>query len=241
MLRFARGSGAWLTAPLVAALGLGLAGLWVAWAAWLAIVPLVVFLAFAAFFRDPERTVAEGFVSPADGKVVFIDEVEDADLGRVQRYSIFMHPKDVHVNRYPLDAVVESVTHVPGKHIPAFNKESERNERVETILELPGAERIKLIQIAGAVARRIVPYHKAGDVAEKGGRMGLIRMGSRCDILVPPGRVAWTVQPGTQVYGASTTLGHWLEAPSAEPEPAAPAKPARPAKTAARRPKKGAS
>ncbi|MCA1819484.1 MAG: phosphatidylserine decarboxylase [Thermoplasmatota archaeon] len=211
MPRFARGALPWLVAPLLATVALaaaaallgGLAGivLYV-----LAGVAAFVFLFFLQFFRDPDRPVAAGVASPADGKVVRIDQVDDADLGRVERLAIFMSPKDVHVNRFPLDGTVVSVRHVPGGHIPAFDKDAHTNERVETILDTE-LGRVKVIQIAGTVARRIVPYISGGETARKGDRFGLIRLGSRCDLLVAPGTVAWSVGLGTQVYGGKTSIG----------------------------------
>lgn len=174
---------------------------------YVALLPLLIFVFFLVFFRDPERVAAEGLASPADGVVRAIDEVNDADLGQVQRYSIFMSPKDVHVNRFPLDGTVVSVKHIAGGHIPAFSKDAERNERVETLIDTTSIGRVKVIQIAGTLARRIVPYISGGEVAVKGVRMGLIRLGSRCDILVKPGSVEWLVPVGTQVHAGSTQLG----------------------------------
>ncbi|HUR61681.1 MAG TPA: phosphatidylserine decarboxylase [Candidatus Thermoplasmatota archaeon] len=207
--RYARGSLLWLlTPPLLAVL------LWAVgrrydadWLMWLALVPLLVFVFFLVFFRDPERTAAPGIASPADGKVVRIDTVTDRDLGSCDRFSIFMSPKDVHVNRFPMDGTVLSVTHLAGGHIPAFNKDSHLNERVETLLDTPELGPVKVIQIAGTVARRIVPYISGGEPAVKGVRFGLIRLGSRCDLLVPPGSVRWCAKLGDQVYAGSTSIG----------------------------------
>lgn len=174
----------------------------------------VAYVFFLQFFRDPDRPVADGVASPADGKVVRLDEVDDADLGRADRIAIFMSPKDVHVNRFPLDGTVVSVTHHAGGHIPAFNKDAHNNERVETVLDT-ALGRVKVIQIAGTVARRIVPYIQGGEVARKGDRFGLIRLGSRCDLLVAPGSVRWTAKLGDQVYGGKTSLGTAITAPLA--------------------------
>lgn len=176
------------------------------WALVLAGLALFVELFFLVFFRDPERTPSPGVCSAADGRVVRIDSIDDPDLGPVDRLSIFMSPKDVHVNRFPFDGQVVSVTHIDGSHIPAFNKDSDRNERVVTVLDT-AVGRVKVIQIAGTVARRIVPYISGGEPAVKGVRMGLIRLGSRCDLLVPPGSVKWTVQLKQQVYAGTTQVG----------------------------------
>ena len=208
MPRFARGSASWLAAPFVV-LAIAIAQWVVFGAAWvlaLAALALLVGLFFVQFFRDPERQAAPGVASPADGKVVRIDTIQDAELGTVDRLSIFMSPTDVHVNRFPIDGKVVSVTHIPGGHIPAWDKDSDRNERVVTVLDT-AIGRIKVIQIAGTLARRIVPYISGGEPAVKGVRMGLIRLGSRCDLLVPPGSVQWTVQLKQQVYAGKTQVG----------------------------------
>lgn len=204
----ARGSLGWLVAPLVvlAAVLVGWRVTGLGWLLWAAVAVAVVELFFVQFFRDPERIAAPGVASPADGKVVRIDRITDPDLGDVDRLSIFMSPKDVHVNRFPLDGKVVSVTHVDGGHIPAFDKDSDRNERVVTVLDT-AVGRVKVIQIAGTVARRIVPYISGGEPAAKGGRFGLIRFGSRCDLLVPPGSVRWTVRLKQQVYAGKTQVG----------------------------------
>ena len=206
----ARGSAPWLAVPLLVA---GVLAFWWAnfggaWALVLAGLALLVELFFLQFFRDPEREAARGFASAADGKVVRIDQVQDADLGPTERLSVFMSPTDVHVNRFPIDGTVVSVTHIPGGHIPAWDKDSDRNERVVTLLDTP-LGRVKVIQIAGTLARRIVPYIEAGQSATKGQRMGLIRLGSRCDLLVPPGSVRWTVQLKQQVHAGSTQVGEF--------------------------------
>lgn len=210
MSRFARGSAPWLAIPLLVA---GVLLFWWAlygglWAVGLAVAALLVELFFVQFFRDPERVAAAGMASAADGKVVRIDRIQDADLGPVDRLSIFMSPTDVHVNRFPMDGTVVSVTHIAGGHIPAWDKDSDRNERVVTVLDT-AIGRVKVIQIAGTLARRIVPYIEAGHVATKGERMGLIRLGSRCDLLVPPGSVRWTVQLKQQVYAGTTQVGEF--------------------------------
>ena len=152
------------------------------------------------FFRDPERTVGEGIVSPADGRISNIELVED-----MTRISILMGLHDVHVNRAPVKGKVISIEHIPGKHVPAFNKDSEANERVITTLETEIGE-IKIIQIAGAFARRIEPYIDEGDTLTKGQRMGMIRFGSRVDLFLPHDNVKIMVETGLRVKAAATTL-----------------------------------
>jgi len=208
VFRLARGGAAWFLAPLVTAiLAAGLASpLRMPWLVPLSTVPFFVALLMLGFFRDPERRPAEGIVSGADGKVVRVDEVDDPDLGRAARLSIFMRPTDVHVNRMPLDADVRRVVHAPGGHVPAFSKDSDRNERVTYLLRTELGD-VKLVQIAGAVARRIVAYVHPGDHVPRGGRIGLIRLGSRFDLLVPPGTVEWTVAVGDRVHAGRTQVG----------------------------------
>ncbi|MFA5944573.1 MAG: phosphatidylserine decarboxylase [Candidatus Thermoplasmatota archaeon] len=208
MALFARGSLGWLATSLAIAALLAIVA-WqtgAAWATWTTAGVMLVVLFLAQFFRDPERQTAAGVASPADGKVVRMDRITDPDLGPVDRLSIFMSPKDVHVNRFPLDGKVVSVTHIDGGHIPAFDKDSDRNERVVTVLDT-ALGRVKVIQIAGTVARRIVPYISGGESAAKGVRFGLIRLGSRCDLLVPPGSIRWSVVLKQQVYAGKTQVG----------------------------------
>lgn len=208
MTRFARGSLGWLLAPVVLAAFLAALGyrtgadLWY----WLSIAIMALFVFFLTFFRDPDRPAAAGLASPADGKVRAIDALQDPDLGAVQRLSIFMSPKDVHVNRMPIDGSLVSLLHRAGGHVPAFKKESDRNERVEMVFDTDLGP-VKVILIAGTVARRIVPYVREGDVLQKGRRIALIRFGSRCDLLVPEGRIQWTAKVGDQVFAGATTLG----------------------------------
>lgn len=208
MVWLARGSLSWLVVPPLAAFAFAALGHRTGAAAWywLSIVAILVFAFFLAFFRDPARAIGNGIVSPADGRVRLVDELVDPDLGAVSRISIFMSPKDVHVNRAPLDGTVLSVQHHTGGHVPAFRKESDRNERVEAILET-AMGRVKIILIAGTVARRIVPYIKEDDRLRKGQRIALIRFGSRCDLLVPHGRAAWKVAAGDKLQAGATSVG----------------------------------
>ncbi|GAA5067976.1 phosphatidylserine decarboxylase [Thermocatellispora tengchongensis] len=135
------------------------------------------------FFRDPERTPGPGRVlAPADGVVQSIDPWPD---GRT-RVAIFMNPLNVHVNRAPLAGTVTSVQHVAGGFLPAFNKDSDQNERVVWHFDTALGD-LELVQIAGAVARRIVPYLRAGAKVARAERIGLIRLGSRVDVYLPEG------------------------------------------------------
>jgi phosphatidylserine decarboxylase len=153
------------------------------------LVPPAVLLAPVAFAiavwfnRDPERPLpadATGYRSPADGRVSVVREEDHAGETRV-RVAVFMNVTDVHVNRMPAPCTVEAVTHEPGKHLPAFTKESDRNERVRFDC---GAFEVTLV--AGAVARRIHPWVEGGEELERGQRFAHISFGSRADVLFPP-------------------------------------------------------
>ena len=150
----------------------------------------IVFIVFIVFFRDPERTPPEDpdlLVSPADGRVVMIKDVEDAQVGEATRISVFLSLFDVHVNRSPLKAKVISTEHHNGQFNHAASADaSEVNERNAILLE-SGTKRIIVRQIAGRVARRIVCWMKPGDMLERGERLGLIKFGSRVDIILPHG------------------------------------------------------
>ncbi|MFP4625128.1 MAG: protein sorting system archaetidylserine decarboxylase [Natronomonas sp.] len=162
-----------------------------------------VFLVAAAavlwFHRDPTRSPPpSGFVAPADGRVSAIR----AEGGRI-RISVFMNVTDVHVNRAPAPATVESVEHVPGGHLPAFSKDSDRNERVHLAC---GEYDVTLI--AGAVARRIHLYVSPGDELDRGDRIGHISFGSRVDVRLPPeiDRVDVRVSEGQMVRAGETVV-----------------------------------
>ena len=166
------------------------------------LVPLVVALV-VWFSRDPTRAPpTEGFVSPADGRVsVLREEEHDGDI-RV-RVGVFMNVTDVHVNRAPAPGTVESVEHTPGRHLPAFTKESDRNERVDMDC---GEYEVSLI--AGAVARRIHPLVDSGTELGRGDRIGHITFGSRADVLFPPGvsLADIRVERGQKVRAGETVL-----------------------------------
>ena len=163
------------------------------WGLWLvAIVLLLLALWVAYFFRDPERTGERGsslVVSPADGKLIMITEVDEPNFvrGRATRLSIFMNVFNVHVNRYPVDGAVAYVHYNEGKFLnAAAEKSSLENEQMSVGIE-SGKHRILVRQIAGLIARRIVTYSKQGDTAKQGERMGIIRFGSRVDVFIPTG------------------------------------------------------
>jgi phosphatidylserine decarboxylase len=157
--------------------------------------------ATTAFFRDPHREPGEGAVlAPADGVVSVLERRTD---GRV-RIATYMSLRDVHVNRAPTDGVVLALEHLPGGYRPAFRKDSDRNERVSWSLETPLGE-LELTQIAGVLARRIVAYHAPGERVTRGERIGLIRFGSRVDVVLPAG-VEAAVSVGDRVRAGRTRL-----------------------------------
>jgi phosphatidylserine decarboxylase len=140
------------------------------------------------FFRDPERIIGPGVVAVADGKIREITTIHDTEVGECIQISTFMNIHNVHVNRMPLDGTIEEITHYKGAHLPAFKKESEKNERVVLLIHTD-IGRIKIVQIAGTLARRIVPYVSKGNAVKKGGKIGLIRLGSRVDLYLPTKRI----------------------------------------------------
>jgi phosphatidylserine decarboxylase len=162
------------------------------WPLWLiAFILTILALWVAWFFRDPVRTGDRGsdvVVSPADGRVVLITEVDEPSFigARALRVSIFMNVFDVHVNRYPVDGLVKFVERKAGKFLNAVSEASSiENEQASVGIE-SGRHRILVRQIAGLIARRIITDSMNGDVAVQGSRMGLIRFGSRVDVFLPP-------------------------------------------------------
>jgi len=167
---------------------------------WLGWIMAGISLWVAAFFRDPIRTTPKGeglVIAPADGMVTMIasvppprelvgeDGLGDAPMTRV---SIFMSVFDVHINRSPVAGEIKRVVYIAGKFLNAdLDKASEDNERQHFLVEAADGTRIGFTQIAGLVARRIVPWVKAGDYVTAGQRVGLIRFGSRVDVYLPAG------------------------------------------------------
>lgn len=150
---------------------------------------LAVFFIFlillCIFFRDPDRMIGSGeVVAVADGKIQSITSLKDEDVGSCVRVVTFMNIYDVHVNRMPLTGTISKMQRHSGGHRPAFSKESEYNERVELLVKTDIGI-VKIVQIAGAFARRIVSYVENGSEVKKGERIGLIRLGSRVDLYLP--------------------------------------------------------
>ena len=151
---------------------------------YLSIIEAILCCFFMVFFRDPLRIIGGGIVAVADGVIREIIQEQDMHVGECTKISTFMNLNNVHVNRIPLDGTIIELCHLKGSHLPAFTKKSERNERVVIVLETR-IGKIKIIQIAGTIARRIVPYIKQGDHVKKGDKLGLIRLGSRVDVYLP--------------------------------------------------------
>ena len=161
------------------------------------------------FFRDPVRNVPAGknlILAPADGKIVKLIEVNDPEIGESQLVSIFLNVFNVHANRMPIEGTFTDVKYHKGKFLAAFDhKASDENERTEiTIISKVGTLKVK--QIAGLIARRILCYAKNGESMEMGGRLGFIRFGSRTDLILPK-HVNLSVKLGQKVVGNKTIMG----------------------------------
>ena len=181
---------------------------WFAQPAW-ALVPLLLALFFLWFFRDPERAIpdaAGALVSPGDGKVTDVSFVATSG-GKQTRISIFLSVFDVHVNRSPIAGVVREVRYQRGKFLNAMNQASaEQNE--QNIVRVEGDGQVVVFkQIAGLLARRIVFYPKMGDRLERGQRVGLIKFGSRVDVLFDASAVL-QVKVGDRVRGGASILAY---------------------------------
>jgi phosphatidylserine decarboxylase len=162
------------------------------------------------FFRDPPRVtpVRDGIVvSPADGRVSQISNAvppKELDLGErpLPRISVFMSVFDCHVNRSPVAGRIERVVYRAGKFLSAdLDKASEDNERNAFVIATTGGQRIAAIQIAGLVARRIVPFAREGEAVGAGQRIGMIRFGSRVDVYLPEGTGALVAEGQTAIAG----------------------------------------
>lgn len=163
----------------------------------------------ALFFRDPERQIppaADAVVSPADGRVMAVV----ADDAQSQRISIFLSPLDVHINRAPYGGTVQAVAYTPGKFVAAYRQEASTVNEANTVTIVDHGREFRVKQIAGVLARRIVCRVQPGDILAKGQRYGLIRFGSRTDLLLPAAAEI-TVQVGDVVRGGETILAFLKE------------------------------
>lgn len=187
-------------------------GLW-GWA----IVPILLALFFLWFFRDPEREIPEGaglVVSPADGKVTEAVRIVTPE-GESLRLSIFLNVFNVHVNRSPITGTLREVVYRKGKYLNAMNPASaEQNEQNRALIESDAGYFVSFTQIAGLLARRIVFHAKEGAHLERGQRVGLIKFGSRVDVMLP-GHAELQVKKGDHVKGGSSILATVPETPIA--------------------------
>lgn len=192
--------------------GLGLAAvavvIWFTTHTWFLLSPpLVMALFFLWFFRDPSRSIPAGeglIVSPADGVVTEAEWVETTG-GSKLRVSIFLNVFDVHVNRSPIAGTVTLVEHREGGFMNAMKPESGLTNE-QTLIQIDGGGyEVAFKQIAGLLARRIVCNLKVGDTVQRGQRMGLIKFGSRCDVLMPA-EADLKVKIGSRVKGGSSLL-----------------------------------
>lgn len=169
---------------------------------WLAAVATWGF--FAAFFRDPERAPGEGIVSAADGRVR-----EVRNQGGELLISVFMNVTDVHVNRVPLAGTFVGVADAGVGHRPAYRNDAGRN--VARSYEMATAlGPVRVVQITGVLARRLVSFVRPGASVGKGDRFGMIVLGSRVDVFLPARRVVGVVRVGDRVRAGSTTIAREL-------------------------------
>ena len=195
--------------------GLGVVGALAWWSTrsvGLTVLPLLLAAFFLWFFRDPERQIPAGpgeIVSPADGVVTASEWIETAAGSRL-RLSIFLNVFDVHVNRAPVAGTIKAVSYREGSFLNAMKPESVvMNEQTLVVIDAGGYE-IGYKQIAGLLARRIICAVKVGDRVERGQRVGMIKFGSRTDVLMPADAVP-KVKTGDRVRGGSTVLAVLLQ------------------------------
>ncbi|MDO8785886.1 MAG: phosphatidylserine decarboxylase family protein [Syntrophales bacterium] len=178
-------------------------------AAFLSVITALV----AWFFRNPERISPEGdkaVISPADGKVINIENVAEHDLlrGPCKKISIFMNIFNVHVNRVPYAGTVSSVRHEKGKFLPAsLDKASSLNEKNSILIKTDEGREILTVQVAGMIARRIVCWLKEGMYVRKGERFGLIKFSSRLEVFLPSDSTV-SVKVGDKVRAGETKIGY---------------------------------
>ncbi len=190
-------------------------------------ITLLIMVFLLNFYRDPKRAIPEGnnIVSPADGTIISIIgtkedkiKINKGLLGKIKTLtkdiadeccviSIFMSPLDVHINRAPIGGTIKSVNHVKGKFYKAYDLEkSFQNEKNEIIIQ--GNDlKIKVIQIAGFLARRIKCYVRAGEKVNKGGKMGMIALGSLAVLIIPKNKINLAVKKGDKVRAGSGIMG----------------------------------
>jgi len=178
---------------------------------WAAVFGGLGFLFVTWFFRDPERHIPNEpnvIVSPADGKITeIVTEKEPINGELCKRVTIFLSVFNVHINRVPIAGTIEEIRYNPGKFLAAFNPKASMYNEQNVILINNGKTRVFVKQIAGLIARRIVCWPKKGDYCESGQRYGLIRFGSRVDILLPE-TAKLSVACGDRVSGGKSIIGY---------------------------------
>lgn len=191
------------------ALGLSLAAALLAWLAgpWWAIPPMLLACFFLWFFRDPERDIPSDpglVVSPADGKVTDVSSIQFGGKART-RVSIFLNVFDVHVNRAPVEGAIQSAQYKPGKFLNAMDPACAECNEQNVVTISSGDEIVVLKQIAGLLARRVVFTKRAGDPVARGERIGMMKFGSRADVILSTEAVL-AVRIGDRVKGGSSVL-----------------------------------
>ena len=186
--------------------------LWLGWVVGSILAGLLL-VGILLFFRDPHRTPPANplaLVSPADGKVICVDEAEDPcfGLGKFRRVGIFLSVLDVHVNRSPFAGTIEKTHYSAGEFLDARHLEVDLRNENQTWLLRTAKGPILVRQIAGLIARRIVGWKKSGDSVATGERIGMIRFGSRTDLYFPA-TCTPQVQVGQRVVGGQTILALW--------------------------------
>lgn len=180
---------------------------------WGASLGLILTAFVLYFFRDPERFIAEkdhAIVSPADGKVIYVEKKHDDEYCKedIWKISIFMNVFNVHVNRMPLAGRVEKIRYAPGKFYSADSEKGALlNEKCGCVVKHHSGRCVAFVQVAGLIARRIVNWLEVGDTTTKGERFGLIRFGSRVDVYVPAD-TAVAVEKGQKVRAGETVIGY---------------------------------
>lgn len=194
---------------LLVSLGAYYLGHWTSYLLYGAMALLVIFILY--FFRDPDRDITQGdnlVLSPADGNIVLIEEVEEEQYikGRATQISIFLSPLDVHVNRLPVSGQLEYLEYHPGVFLMAWDhRASEMNERADFGIRHESGMKVFFRQITGFLARRIVYHIQKGDELTAGERFGMMKFGSRMDILVPAD-VEINVSEGEKAVAGKTIL-----------------------------------
>ena len=194
----------WVLIPLLATIAAAFMGVW-----WLFALLLLLTAFMAYFFRDPQRVIPterDIVIAPADGRVTRVERASPDQAHSPTIVSIFLSPFDVHINRSPIAGTVVDVTYTKGRFKSATSDQASLvNE--QNAITVKGEEiTVVCKQIAGVLARRIVCWKRAGDVLELGERFGLIKFGSRTDLVLPP-EVEILVKPGDRVRGGITLIG----------------------------------